>query len=150
MKLSILLLIAACTHSIAAEPPPLRMPAARVSAANISLDAHIVENDAFDEITVTAVRPGSAAAEVGIRVGDRIVADGRGPLVGRKIGTVHGPDGFTFHGKVTFEGHRGLLRKKWSATVEVETLVKKKKPNKALEPTTMSVTPPAAQEPRRP
>jgi hypothetical protein len=138
MKLSILLLITACTHSIAAEPPPLMMPAVRVSAADISLDADVVKNDAIDKITVIAVRPGSTAAEVGIRVGDRIVADDGGPLVGRKIGTIHGPDGFTFHGKVTFEGHRGLLRKKWSATVEVETLVKKKKPNQAPEPTAPS------------
>ena len=49
---------------------------------------------------------------------------------------------------LTFEGRRGLLRKKWSLTLNADPL-KDNEPNAAPEPMPAAVTAPAAKDPRQ-
>lgn len=141
--LRLVLFLSLCPSAIAAEPV-VTMSAVRVSPSDVSIRVHLGEGETIDEILVTAIRPTSSADQLGIRAGDHLLADSDGPVAGRKLNTIQGPEGFRFKGQVTFEGHRGLLRKKWSITVQMESLVKKKKTNQA--PAATATTPSGAPE----
>jgi len=99
------------------------------------------ETDEVTEIRVSEVAPGSAAEKIGIRAGDLLTAIRGEPVVGKKRSQVIAPNGrIKVGGLLTFVGHRGILRRKWSVTVEATSLRETQTPNKALEPTRPAVT----------
>lgn len=81
--------------------------------------------EAITEIRVTDVKAGSKAEKLGLRVGDRITAIDGVSVVGRKrAGLVNANQAIVLRGSITFAGHRGLLRKEWSLTVDAGELKK--------------------------
>ncbi|MCX6952389.1 MAG: PDZ domain-containing protein [Verrucomicrobia bacterium] len=114
---------------------PLR---ARVS--NIAFRCTCVgATDKIAEISVTGVAPDSGAEKAGLRAGDQLVAIDGVPVAGKARSDVVTQAGFVAvrgH-EVTFTGHRGLLRRKWSltATIDAHGKLEPKPPAPKPEPT---------------
>jgi membrane-associated protease RseP (regulator of RpoE activity) len=84
----------------------------------------------IEEARVIWVAPGSREAQLGLRRGDVLVAINGAPIAGRPVKIL---SDFA-KADLTFEGRRGLFRKKWSLTLNAHPL-KDNEPNKTPEPT---------------
>ena len=128
MSLRVLLLCGLSCVAFAADDV-VRMKPYQVSGRFLELTVTCEENtDRIEEARVIWVAPGSAEEKRGIRRGDRLVAINGAPIVGKNVAVL---SNFSV-AALTFEGRRGLFRKKSSITIEGQPL-KDEEPNQSPE-----------------
>ena len=121
MKRHVFMLFVMAAWRVFAADEPIQMRPVRAATSDLSFSIEWdMDTEAISEIRVDRVTRGSEVERVGVRLGDRLVSIDGVPVVTSKRGAIISRlGGMTGKERLTFSGHRGLFRKKWTITLRL-------------------------------